>query len=247
MDNTFINNIGRAYTALEEKLNEGMKFVDPSSKNYKKFLKDNVVIVASTDIRSKDYIYQRVALNLGNGYVVKVNIEDSIAISEQQKKAFYLNVIEGSIIEGLKENKFEESNVELLLSKGFTKKNGFYVSHHKVVGVKIKEGKAHIDPEGEGLTITEDISEEGTYNILDIQPYHFAMLDNRKQFFQSYTKHLNKLLALCNDPNIIVDILRHGTPDNPEKPISKMLLLKEKDNIGEIVIGDLNNLEFKMK
>ena len=96
------------------------------------------------------------------------------------------------------------------------------------------------------MTIVEDATEGGAYHVSEIYPWTFALLKNRQAFVESYYRHMIKLLELYHDPNIDININRHACQD-PLPPISRMLLVREKDGIGDIIIGDLDNLEFIVK
>jgi len=150
----------------------------------------------------------------------------------------------------VKLKRFEESNVDVLDNYGFTREKGFIVPRHKVVGIKSKDGEIYVDRNGKGLTISEDVSEDGKYNIGDIEPLHFGTLSNRLDFAESYRIHMDGLLELCSDSSVTPKIHDHSDPeipDDPKRPISKMPLLRQRDNIGKIVIGDLDHLEFRLR
>ena len=243
MNGQFFKNLDSAYKALEDLLNQSKSEADRSSANNQHYSMQDKFLILGKYFPAVDSNH-RVPIPLGQGYLVKMKINTGQyrIFNGDQTTVFYTRNF-GAI--GM--DKFQEANVQLLSNRGFTKENGFYVPLHKVVGVKMVNGKAQVDPQGDGWTITEDISEGGTYHISDIAPYHFATLNNRQAFTESYWRHITKLLELCDDPSLDIDIYRHGRPKNPVEPISKMLLLKEKGNIGETVVGDLNNLEFRVK
>ena len=243
MDDQFLKNMDSAYKALEDILNQSKSEVDRILGNNQRDFIQNKFLILEKYIPAVDSDH-RVPLSLTQGYLVKMTINIGYYTINNGKTPIRFFTRDYDKI-GME--RFQEANVQLLLNRGFTKENGFYVPLHKVVGVKIVDGKAQVDPQGDGWTITEDISEGGTYHISDIAPYHFATLNNRQAFTESYWRHITKLLELCDDPSLDIDIYRHGRPKNLIEPISKMLLLKERDNVGEIIIGDLNNLEFKVK
>ena len=140
-------------------------------------------------------------------------------------------------------DKSEENNIQLLREFGFTKEKGFYIPEHKVVGIDLIDGKAKVNPDGSGWTITEDLSNGGEYSVTDVSPYHFAVLNNRSDFTASYIRHIQELLAFCRNPKIKVDNNSHTIHNLPET-LSRFLFTKQKNNLGEIVIGDLDNLQF---
>jgi hypothetical protein len=250
MTDLFLKNIERAYGSLEKMLNESRKAIENmrnSINGHSDYYKDRVFILCpSTPFVIKDGHTHRTPIALGNGYIVKIALGGGTVVSSEDghHKEFY--IIDWPLLER-PSDKFQEKNVQILLNNGFVRENGFYVLPHKVVGVKIVDGEAHVDPDGNDWTIVEDVSENGKYNISDIYPYHFAQLKNRHDFIESYYRHVSKLMELYSNPNIDVDICRHGRPEKPLEPISRMLLLKEKDNLGEIIIGDLDNIEFIVK
>ena len=258
MANPFHQNIGYAYRALEETLDRAKQEVldryyegtfgpnirptPPDGVDIGQYIKDWLFIFPG----AFDSVHEerlglkgRIPIRIGGGYVVKIALEHSFPNS--YGNLFYRHRT------NFFGRKHEESNVRFLLEHGFTKENGFTVPDHKVVGVKLEDGKAKVDPNGNGWTITEDASENGTYNVNDIMPYHFAVLRNRYQFAEQYFRHMKLFLELCHDEKVDIYFHRHGKPDNPIPAISAMLLLKEKDGNGRVIIGDLDNLEFKVK
>ncbi|MBI2572365.1 hypothetical protein HYV86_00740 [Candidatus Woesearchaeota archaeon] len=139
----------------------------------------------------------------------------------------------------------EETNAGLLKKYGFTLENGFYLPEHRVIGLEINDGKIQVNENGVGFSITDDISEEGKYEVSDVKPYFFLGLDNGKELFESYEKHVNALLDFYRKPNIASSINRHGSVINPIRPLSRMLLVRTYQNRGEIFIGDLDNILFE--
>ena len=141
--------------------------------------------------------------------------------------------------------KQEETNVELLREYGFTKQNGFLVPDHKIVGLRIENNQIKIDPKGIGLTIADDLSGNGTYLVSDISEVLIDDLDNAEEFTTNYQRHIEALLSFYHHPEIIGSINRHSPPENPLNSIKRMLLARVKDKVGEIAIGDLDNIFFE--
>ncbi len=141
----------------------------------------------------------------------------------------------------------EEKNREIFEKYGITTKNGFYVPEHRVIGLHIVEGQVRVNREGTGITITEDLTEGGLYAIRDVQPYDFWQLRNATAFLEEYKRHMDALMGLHNNPNIVASVNRHGASADPSLSLSRMLLAKIEDNIGALIIGDLDNLAFEEK
>ncbi len=233
---TFYTDLNKAYEAIEIKFNQFRN-------NYnKELVKQHITPIEvsrewlpAPEERNIIRGNSRTTINLNNGYVIKVR-------PERNKELDYIDLITmQSEVAAFQ----EETNVITLRNNGFTKENGFYIPNHKVIGLKNIEGVIKIDREGSGLTICEDASENGKYLIRDIEPILFYQLDNKEEFLYEYQRHLNALLQLYHNPQINATIRRHGKPDNPIEPISKMLLSKVKDNKGQIIIGDLDNIMFE--
>ena len=177
----------------------------------------------------------RMVLSLGEGYAVKIRVTKGRGIT-------YLNT---RLLLNTNQISIEEDNVKQLRRHGFTKDKGFWVPDHKVVGVNIEDGLINVDEDKYGLTITEDLTEDGEYTVTDIDPTYFSTLENAQEFWDDYLRHMGALLALCYDPAINATINRHERiTGNPIIPIHRTLLARIKDNRGEIVIGDLDNIVF---
>lgn len=239
----FYGNLDKAYQALEERLKKDRlcaltqikgKMPKVDYELVRKFLvivcppKGHGPIDPRTDLAG------RVALNLGNGYIAKFEP------TEEMNGSFFTLASQ----KGCRDNSFEEENVRVLREKGFTQENGLYVPEHKVIGVSIVKNEVKLDTSGYGWVITEDISEGGLYTVGDVQPYHLVLLNNRQEFTEIYTRGLEMLGQLIQDPRFNPTVYRHGRPKNPIPALSKMLLSKVKDNVGKIVVGDLNNIRF---
>ena len=242
MNSDFYENLGSAYKALEEKLQidrEGaMLFLDAHPDTRKKFepLLDLIFFVSPPkghSINSREHLAGRIPVNLGNGYLGKFFPEGELS------NLFFYNLVGNSL-----DNRFEEQNMGVLRDHGFTEENGFFVPEHKIVGISIQDRIPKVDQNGHGWAIVEDVSQGGVYEVIDIMPHHFVMLDNRVEFYEAYKRNIWKLFELYNDPTINPSVYRHGTPKNPVETLSKMLLAKVKDNKGEIIVGDLNNVRF---
>ncbi|HLD15306.1 MAG TPA: hypothetical protein VJB94_01880 [Candidatus Nanoarchaeia archaeon] len=244
MVETFLENIEEAYKALEDIIDKGSEAVPESSKDewFKEWIKERMLILKPNRPRSRTWITERIPFILGSGYLVKVkpDVGDEMSFG----KCLPLDVID---ISSFTDTRFEEINVQVLLNYGFTRENDFYVPKHKVIGVNRVDGKAKVDPTRYGWTITEDLTENGTYEVSDISPHHFALLKNRQEFAESYKRYITKLLGLFEDPSLDIDVCHHGRPQDPIGAVSRMLFIKEKEGIGEVFIGDLDNLEFKIK
>ncbi len=185
--------------------------------------------------RNFSRVNPRATLKLGEGYVVKLRPQRGRGLD-------YIDLNPSmSRVQAIQ----EETNVRTLMNNGFTKENGFYVPYHKVIGINIVDGLIKVDESGFGLTISEDVSEDGKYLVTDINPLFFYNLDNRDEFLSDYRRHIDALLDLYHNPRINATINRHWKPSNPSEPISRMLLGKIQDKKGKIVIGDLDNILFE--
>ncbi|MFC1682521.1 hypothetical protein ACFL0X_02805 [Nanoarchaeota archaeon] len=246
MNPDFHENIGSAYNALEHRLQkdraDAIGFLDarPHKKRDYEPMFNSIIFVNPPEghlpIDPRKHLAGRVPVNLGNGYLAK------FVPAEDLSNVFFYH-----LAGDCPDNRFEEDSVRVLRDYGFTEENGFFVPEHKVVGVSIVDGVPKVDEKRYGWVIVEDVSEGGLYEVTDVMPHHFEMLDNGREFGVAYGRNLRKLLELYNDPTIAPSVYRHGTPKNPVQTLSKMLLTKVRDNKGEIVVGDLNNVRFDRK
>ena len=110
-----------------------------------------------------------------------------------------------------------------------------------------KRGEISVDKTSYGIVIAEDVSENGSYQVTDVMAHHFICLKNSSELLQTYKTHIERLLEIYNDPRIKPSIHRHGKPEDPMPALSRMLLIRIKDNTGELVIGDLDNIVFDKK
>lgn len=259
----FFENLEPSYRALERALNTAkvevlkkygkiaeqlgdhdLSLGIPDDTDVGEYIQDEFLIVPATyhDPDGTDYgPAKRAVVRIGKGHLAKVVVRNRVTNLRLDHPCY--GILPRTIIP----NRFEERNVKVLRSRGFTRENGFFVPEHKVVGVHLVDGAAKVDSDGEGWVIVEDASENGAYNVSDIEPYHFAILDNRAEVFESYIYHVNELLSLCRDTSLKVGFHKHGRAEEPVEPLSRMLLLKERDGMGDIVIGDLDILEFAEK
>jgi len=180
------------------------------------------------------YFNSRTTYSLGDGLAIKV-------LPQGNKKYAFINVRFGR---SCQQGKQEEDNVRVLRKYGFTEENGFVVPDHRVVGIKIEDDKVKVDPMGIGITIVPDLSENGLYQVCDVDEELVESLVNQEEFSASYERHMAALLNLYHNPAIFSTINRHGIPKDPTEPISRMLLAVVKDNVGKVVIGDLDNIVF---
>lgn len=178
--------------------------------------------------------FSRVVIPVGEGYVVKIR--------PLVTKSFCYFVL--LPIQNRNQRYIEEESVGVLRKQGFTHEDGFWVPEHKVVGVSLVEGRIKVDPEGYGLTISEDLTENQQYEVVEILPELFPTLENEDSFRSDYQRHIAALTELYANPNIRPTINRHTAPTNPLRAIERMLLARVREDVGEIVIGDLDNLIF---
>ena len=227
------NDLATAYQKIEHLFTSFRKRYDHH------FQRNETPIIVSNEWRSHPASGRsggpRAVLSLGNGYVVKVTPYLGVNYIKVKLKPMM------SKAQGTQ----EETNVRTLRSYGFTEERGFLVPDHKVVGLSVEENQVKVDVDGIGVTIADDISEGGLYSIVDIHPSFFYSLDNKEEFLENYKRHIDALLELYHNPKIHATVNRHGKPDNPLESISRMLLAKIKDQKGEIVIGDLDNILFE--
>jgi|SRR3989344_3415866 len=244
MADQFNANLERAYRLLEDRFNsyrtpENLEFCRRKSDYWDDELLTPIPVAQSFDGNPN----QRITINLSNGYVIKTKPRGQIG-----GRTFHYVVCNPNDLRTEDRNQpdfQEEKNATILRQTGFTKERGFYVPDHRVIGLTIENGKIRVNPNGIDFTLAEDVSEDGTYKLDDVKPYHFVTLDNAGDFLDDYKRHIDALLGLYHNPKIRATIKRHGRPSNPVEPISRMLLARTKDNVGEIVIGDLDNILFE--
>ena len=187
----------------------------------------------------------RVVLPLGEGYACKASIAQTLTENLFCLATYSLGR-RGSDHAGASYFR-EERNQEIFRKYGLTLQNGFYVPEHRVVGLKVENGLVRIDPEGTGVTITEDLTEGGLYVIRDVQARDFWALQNAAAFLEEYKRHMDALDALYKNPNIDASVNRHGASADPTLSLSRMLLIRIDSNIGSLVLGDLDNIAFEEK
>ena len=244
MVSKFEANIREAYRALEERLGEDREWaLDYFERRPRKIprtgLDDTLFIRPPGDhgpIVERRDLNGRVALPLSEGYLAKF-------FPESQLDSVLFILSPGNVLD----NSFEEENVRVLKEHGFIEEDGFYVPEHKVVHVDLEEDDARINDRLYGWVITEDLSEGGSCQVTDVLPHYFVSLDNRAEFFERYEANLRKLREVYDSPNLSPSVYRHASPKDPNLALSKMLLAKVKDNKGEIIVGDLNNVCFDRK
>jgi hypothetical protein len=179
--------------------------------------------------------YSRIALPLDNGLVAKVVAQRGpdfvfIYVTPQFPRQYSLR---------------EETNMHTFRTHGFTRDNGFIVPWHKVVGLKINRGRVQVDPDSVGITIAEDISISGQYEVSDIFPSDFYRLANRDSFSRDYVRHMDALARLQARPDIKTTYYRHYDERDHAYAMSRMLLKRVKQNTGEIILGDLDCVLFE--
>lgn len=238
----FREGLGEAYQRLELKLNQWGKEYGFDQATLDHILEVTPVRVSENWIpspilragkRAKD---PRAVINVGEGYVFKTNPSSG-------------KIYEYVHLEGLVGNSdlhfLDEMNMRFLWRCGLTRKNGFVIPYHKTIGLKRdEENLVTVNPKGHGHLIVEDMSDDGKYDVTDIVPWHFVGLNNAKEFYESYQKHMRLLVSLAENPSVDINHNRHGSPDNLFESFNRMLLARIKDNRGEIIIGDLDNLVF---
>jgi hypothetical protein len=181
---------------------------------------------------------------IDNGYVVKFSPSDSGLRTlcngdYPDSVSFVFASISGRAVEEIPG--LEEKNVGVLRELGFTKENGFYVPEHVSFGIMRILGGLAVNPQGNGWTITEDLSCGGEYVVSEVFPYFFAQFKNRKEFTESYRRHVDKLVELCQTGKMKITTCGHHPTMDLWAAADSMLLTRQKDNIGEIAIGDLNH------
>ncbi len=187
---------------------------------------------------------QRVVVYLPDGYAVKMRPKGQL---DGKFHCIFCSPNEFRIKKPDHVGFQEEGNSELLKRYGFSSEHGFYLPKHKVIGLEIEDNLVKVNPSGVGFSITDDISEDGKYEVTDVKSYFFLGLDNKVELFESYKGHVAALLDFYHNPHISSSIKRHGNVLNPIQPLSRMLLVRTFDNKGEIVIADLDNILFEEK
>ncbi len=243
MSTHFQENLDFAYRSLESRLDEGQRIIATNPEVGSCFPGR---LWIKYPIFPQPEGARKLLVPLGSGYLLKVYADETILSFRYENVHTPLKSMD-TVFLSYDDNSFQETNAQVLANHGSTEENGFRIPDHKVVGVNVIEGKTKVVPNGHGWTIVEDMSEDGKYPLVDIQPYHFFSLENRHEFTESYMEHLSKLLEVYNHPSIDANVTRHGRPNNPYGPLSRMLLLKIKDGIGQIIIGDLDNVELKVR
>lgn len=228
----FYRRLDKAYAALEQFL----------TKNRKKFadicLEDDTLLLGEDPkwtLLGEEESKSRQVFPLCEGYILKVRTfpRDGFSICFPQPAINELSA-------------FIESNNVWVLRKygGFTKNNHFWVPEHKVVGVNVKGESVKINTCGYGFTIAEDISEGGAHTVHDSFSFDFNSITNKEAVQADYQRHIDALVAFCERPDIHVSEHRHGGYDNLLPPIKRMLFIRTKNDRGEVVLGDLDNIVF---
>ena len=233
---SFYQNLPQVYQTIEDKFNGWREKFPEQVFDLGPIPLTPILLDQETSAFWFGKIKSRPFLGLANGYGLKFR---AFVIKSKPTPIEFSGNIEGTLAHHI-----EEDNESMLRKYGFTRENGFWVPKHRVIGLELVEGKIKVNPQGRGFTLTEDASENGTYQVKDIIPEMFQQLQNGEEFEQSYQRHLFWLGWLYHHPEIHVSIRRHGTLENPKEAISRMLLARIKDNVGEIFIGDLDNLVF---
>ncbi len=251
MQSTFYEGLDAAYLRLETLLNSFRTAeIDQRVRVYNagKPLKSLVTPIDATTfpikLSSSDKT-GRVVLPLGEGYACKAPIAQTLTENLFCLATYSLGR-RGS--DHASASYFrEERNQEIFRKYGLTLQNGFYVPEHRVVGLQVENGLVRIDPEGTGVTITEDLTEGGLYVIRDVQARDFWALQNAAAFLEEYKRHMDVLNALYKNPHIDASVNRHGASADPTLSLSRMLLIRIDGNIGSLVLGDLDNIAFEEK
>ena len=216
----FYQNLKQTYRKIEEiftKYREEHKDKLPSSS-------PNITpVVVPDNWQYVDGRLSRATLVLGEGYAVKFTPHD--VDKESGLGHIVLKMITSSFIE-----RYENHNVYVMRKSGFKSENGLYVPEHVPFGLELGGEKLKVNKMGCGFTLTEDLTEDGQYEVTDITPKHISELDNAQEFAESYFFHMNALLELFQNLEITASIRRHGTPKNPLPLLSRMLLAKIGDN-----------------
>ncbi|MDP2750614.1 MAG: hypothetical protein Q8O89_07325 [Nanoarchaeota archaeon] len=191
---------------------------------------------------------KRLLVKLGTGLVAKVlptgyTIKNTKFLSLYSGNAYYLDKPKM-----FRENNLfpDEHNYNFLDKYGFTDK--FTVPKHKLARIIPNNGDPKVISQSDSynIVLSEDLS-VGGYEVTDIYPHYFYALENKKEFFDSYVNQMDSLLSISKDERFIIAGARHTCKfegNDNVFPVSRTLLARIKDNIGKIIIGDLNNIVF---
>ena len=129
------------------------------------------IITPSNGVSSqKKYEDSRATLILDNGYALKI----------RPRRARSFDYIDITPVMSREQAFQEETNVNTLTKYGFTQDRGFTVPEHKVIGLYNHQRNIKVNPNGRGITITEDLTEGGLYTVKGIELSHFKDLENKK-------------------------------------------------------------------
>ncbi len=142
--------------------------------------------------------------------------------------------------------RIEEVTADLLARYGCTSEAGFYVPAHHVFGISFQNERYVIHSAGVGWTVMDDPAEGGRYEIDHVNPDRFSTYANSSELDEQYRRYIQQLTIIYEHPNIRPLALRHEDPD-PELMLRRMLHLRVKDCVGEVYIGDLDNILFEEK
>lgn len=244
----FYRGIQTAYRALEKRLDEdSLSFARDRVIRYHGITDESVAnrCVFQFEPEERERAYRgekgRYIIRLSEGYVAKILPTTLFSY----KYGTFVQVTIDDRHKYPNSSRFqEEETLRTFRKYGITQENGFIVPEHKIVGVYQNGANHVVNENGSFVTVTEDLTESEMYKVTDVQPWHFATLRNKKELVGEYDAVFTALLELYNNPAITVSVNRHGTVSDPKPALSRMLFVRIKDDKGQIVIGDLDNLCF---
>ena len=130
---------------------------------------------------------------------------------------------------------------------------GFEVPEHHYFRVEQTDGGIELKEYGYGMdfVITQDLSERSKFKVEDVEDRHFHQLANGDNIRRELDANLGILRNVYggNHPQYVLEVNGHTSNDNPDEALRRIffVVVNSATNIGELVIGDIDHIDFKSK